>query len=432
MQFFHKVLKINSLQTEFRPNFSLWGMKTSLFSMLLVFVSLLLNGCKSESEMEKESVWSKLEANACNEGISFETMQYSKMFRLGKRCGRNVVEIRSVMGRDTLVKRFVLLDEAYSDGIATGRTWEGFTVLHVPLKRVVPLSSSQIGFMSRLGVVDHIVGVGEGKYIVDSVLHRSAARGSVVEVGNGSALSLEKLLAVKPDLVMTFATGGGEDDYERLVSVGVPLMLTSEWQEDSPLAKYEWIKLYGKLFCVAWVDSVFEQDKLSYARRLEDYSMAPDTRESSKPRVLAGMPYGGVWYAPGGKSYTAQLIHDAGGRYLWADDTTREMKLSLEEVFLLADSADVWVNPGMFASTGEMLASEPRVKGIKAIRDRRVFQNDGRRGAGGGNDFYEGAVARPVELLENLHNCFLGKKSCDSYEKKTVPYYKWYRNIYNF
>ena len=117
------------------------------------------------------------------------------------------------------------------------------------------------------------------------------------------------------------------------------------------------------------------------------------------------MNYGGVWYAPGGNSFTAHLIRDAGGCYLWASDTSRELTFTLEEIMLVADSADVWVNPGAFSSAEDILAAEPRVRHIRAFREKRVCQNDGRRGPGGGNDFYESAVAYPAELLQSLRTC---------------------------
>jgi iron complex transport system substrate-binding protein len=108
------------------------------------------------------------------------------------------------------------------------------------------------------------------------------------------------------------------------------------------------------------------------------------------------------------------------------------MRLSLEEVYAIADSADVWINPGAYATPDEILAAEPRVKEFKAFREGRVFQNDGIRGAGGGNDFYESAVARPVELVGSLCDCIFGRIGSDSTAKKGIGPHSWYRNIYNF
>ena len=438
--------------------------------LLGAILVLLCSGCGNDGQTGKKS-------DGCGE---LATLEYARYLKMGNLCDENLLEIRSVVGRDTLVKQFLLRKRAEGDGasavsLAPGRA--KVTVLHVPLKRVVALSSAQVGFLLRLGLMDRIVAVGEGKYIADSALYVRVQKGETAEVGNGTSISLEKILAARPDLVMDFATGGSQDDYERINSLGIPLMLTSEWQEEHPLAKIEWIKLFGKLFGVeALADSIYEQSKREYLKasggvaggqHLEQSSLvrmatrvggnparggseqqrvsegetspnkseveiaSPSARNDTVPcpRVIAGMNYGGVWYAPGGNSFTAHLIKDAGGCYLWASDTSRELTFTLEEIMLVADSADVWVNPGAFASAEDMLAAEPRIKHIRAFREKRVCQNDGRKGPGGGNDFYESAVAYPAELLQSLRNCIQNATNgADSVRKE----FDWYRNIFIF
>ena len=416
----HKMLKINNLRAFLRP---FLGWRLAFFCAFLVLAALVwvFQGRSPEAKT----------GSSCDEETVWEPMLHSRLLHLGHRCGNGEIEVLSVVGKDTVVYRLTV---------------------EKPVRRAVVLSSAQIGFMTRLGVADRIVGVGEGKYVVDSALYASVAAGEVTEVGNGPTISLEKVLALKPDLVMTFATGGSYDDYDRLNTLGIPLLVTSEWQEDNPLAKMEWIKLYGMLFGVeALADSIFRQTNDEYlsslASRLSSNSggvagVSPAegvadaaggrSEGEASPRVIAGMAYGGVWYAPGGKSYTAHLIKAAGGRYLWEGDTTREMRLSLEEVMLLADSADVWVNPGAFGSVEEVLAAEPRVKALKAFRDKRICQNDGRKGPGGGNDFYESAVARPVKLIADLHDCLFTVNGGVSGGQSGQAGASWYRNIYNF
>lgn len=443
------MLKINHLR---RSNSPVLGVRLGHFSVVrlarvlscALFCALagaVLCACGDAGELRGKPAGRV--SSGCADSVEFGEMQYSAMLRIGKSCGQGIADVRSVIGRDTLVQRFVLVDDsALSAGgldlaqVQRGAAWKGAAVLHVPLRRAVVLSSAQLGYMLRLGVGDRVAGVGDGRFVVDSALYARTLAGEVAEVGNGHGLVLEKVLGLKPELVMTFATGGGYDDYERLQALGIPMMLTSEWQEDSPLAKFEWIKLFGLLFCgrsgelacSVPADSIFEQSKSKYAA----LASAVSAVSAGRPRVLVGMSYGGVWYAPGGRSFTARLIRDAGGRYLWESDTTREMKLSLEEVFAIADSADVWINPGAFASPDEILAAEPRVKGVKAFRDGRVYQNDGVKGAGGGNDFYEGAVANPAELLANV----IGSMYPDSASLKRPDLgrspYKWYRNIFKF
>ena len=422
--------------------------------------------------------------------VQFEAVG-SDYFSIGKLCGVDVAVVRSVVGKDTLVHKFVMMDSSTASlGTDLRRRsfpeeWLSAKVLQIPLKRVVALSTSQVGYLLRLGFRDNIVGVSDGNYIVDSVLYNRArpdhgrASDFVQSIGY-DADALEKLMALHPDLIFDFTTGGDYDNYEQIARTSLPLMLTSEWQESRPLAKLEWIKLYGILFGVrSLADSIYEQEKKAYEtlRNLIAQSEASSsntdertdfqsyrrqmpkasetellaslfpsrafdtcikTKEnvseknlSSKtcPKVLAGMSYGGVWHASGGSSFTANLIRDAGGCYLWASDSSRELTFSFEQVFALADSVDVWVNPSMFATADEIVALEPRVKNIKAFKEKMVFQNDGRRGIGAGNDFYEEAVTRPAELLWNFAKCINGAVPGVNSLDTT---YTWYRNIYNF
>lgn len=387
----HKMLKINMLRIFFR---SVLGARTALLGALC----LSILACSDEKKYGQSTP----------DCAPLPALEFSKNLKIGDFCGERMIEIRSIVGRDTLVSRFPLKKAT---------------------SRVVALSSAQIGYLLRLGLGDRIVGVGEGKYIADSALYARVQSGEVAEVGSGPTLSLEKLMALKPDLVMNFATGAGYDDYERIEALGLPLMLTSEWQEDHPLAKAEWIKLYGILFGVEELaDSIYEQIKKNYDTISHSTLHIP---HSSCPRVLVGMSYGGTWFAPGGQSYTAKLIRDAGGCYLWAADSSRELRFSLEQIIDLADSVDVWINPGMFSTAEEILAEEPRVASIRAFREKRVFQNDGRKGPGGGNDFYESAVAQPEKVLENFIWAINNGKNAEKVDDADHSP-RWYRNIFNF
>ena len=420
-----------------KPILHLFFMLLGLGGALLGIVSV--TGCDRDAH-EKSS------AQTCGT-VQFEKVG-SDYFSIGKLCGVDVAVVRSVVGKDTLVHRFVMMDSSTASlGTDLRRRsfpegWLSAKVLRIPLKRVAALSTSQVGYLLRLGLRDNIVGVSDGNYIVDSVLYYRArpdhgsASDFVQSIGY-DADALEKLMALHPDLIFDFTTGGDYDNYEQIARTSLPLMLTSEWQENSPLAKLEWIKLYGVLFGVRpLADSIYEQEKNKY-ETLKNLiaSTKPlsslGSRLSSKhcPRVLAGMSYGGVWHASGGSSFTANLIRDAGGCYLWASDSSRELTFSFEQVFALAESVDVWVNPSMFATVDEIVALEPRVKSIKAFKEKRIFQNDGRRGRGAGNDFYEGAITRPAELLWNFAKCINGVVPGVNSLDTT---YTWYRNIYNF
>ncbi|MCF0215589.1 MAG: ABC transporter substrate-binding protein [Fibrobacteraceae bacterium] len=376
--------------------------------MLELWAASCFVGCSSEQDLN------------CWNG-ELLPLQHSKMLRIDSVFGEKIVETRVVVGSKTLKNRLVLRD-SLSMNKPLPKELAREKVVQVPVKRVVALSTTYLGYMLKLGVQDRIVGVGVKDYIADTSFYLRADSLKMAEVGSGSTINLEKLVALEPDLVITFATGGSNDDYDRLASLNVPLLLTSEWQETSVLAKAEWIKLFGALFGVQNLsDSIFKQINNNYFILKEKI----DKLGLRQPRVLAGMCYGGVWYAPGGNSLTAHLIQDAGGNYLFANDSSRELRLNLEEILGAADSADVWINPGAFASAQELLAAEPRVKLLEPWKKNRVYQMDKRKGIQGGNDFYEGAVVAPEKVLQDMMMVINGSFWNDSISK-------WYRKIYIF
>ena len=390
--------------------------KTVARATFAPILALALFACNSDTPPKQQTAQTAGPASQVE-----SSMEYSKNLKLTAQFGEEIAEIRSIVGRDTLTRQFVLRKKGDNQK-PIPQELKNATVLYVPLQKVVALSSAHIGYMVRLGVQDRIVAVGEGKYVYDSTLYARAQKGEIQEVGNGGEINFEKILALEPDLVMTFATGGAHDDYERLSALNIPLMLTSEWQEETPLAKAEWIKLYEKLFDAK---PTFKQIKENYLKIRDDFKHEPD----KCPRVLVGMSYSGVWYASGGNSFTAHLIKDAGGCYLWAADTSRELKFSLEEIMMIADSADVWINPGMFSTPEQLLAAEPRISHIRAFSEKRVYQNDKRVGPGGGNDFYESAVAYPAEVLQNLRSCI---QNTTNGVDSTQSGFDWYHNIFIF
>ena len=262
MKFYDRLLKIKKLSlfchsfhglrfsfSECLPCVSRSGLLSLLWVGALVG-GVFLTGCREKPN----DLQAKTSVEKCSESVQFESVE-SDYFSIGKLCGVDVAVVRSVVGKDTLVHKYVMMDSAAAAlGMNLRRRgfpedWLSAVVLRVPLNRVAALSTSQVGYMLRLGLRDKIVGVSDGQYIVDSILYERAQKNTVASIGYDAG-ALEKLMALNLDLVLDFTTGGDYDNYEQIARTNLPLMLTSEWQENTPLAKLEWIKLYGILFGV--------------------------------------------------------------------------------------------------------------------------------------------------------------------------------------
>ena len=117
-----------------------------LFLPILCFCGTLTGvffvvGCNSDKQESKVAV--------CNESVQFESIG-SDYFAIGRLCGVDVAVVRSVVGKDTLIHKYVMMDSAAA-GLGTDlrrrgfpEKWQSAFVLRVPLKRVVALSTAQV------------------------------------------------------------------------------------------------------------------------------------------------------------------------------------------------------------------------------------------------------------------------------------------------
>ena len=288
----------------------------------------------------------------------------------------------------------------------------GATVIEVPASTVITTSTTELPHIVRLGLIDRLLGHDEFDYVSSSVVRRRIDAGAMIEIGEAPAINVELVLEAAPDLLLADSFGDpGVDLLGRLSDLGVPVALVPSFLETTALGRAEWI-VYTSLF--------FNRERraqAAFAEVEERYrQVAGQVRAKitgARPSVFTGAPIGEVWHVPGGSSYFALLLADAGARYLWAGDpSTGSLPLNLESVYERALEADVWLHPGTMASLAELRAYDQRFADVAAFRRGRIYSNDARRHAEGGNDYWETGTARPdlvlADLVEIFHPGLLG------------------------
>lgn len=280
----------------------------------------------------------------------------------------------------------------------------GTTVVRTPVERVVIMTTTFIGFMDALDTLDRLVGVSDKDLISHPVVRKRMKTGDLTVVSNGQNLNVEDVILLQPDLIL--ATSSGEsafDVHPQLQRAGLPVAMSSAWMEQHPLARAEWIKFIGTLLGKEELaHRVFEEIAGNYEQLKGLVAELPD-----KPTVFCGAPYAGTWYVPGGKSYMATAIYDAGGVYVWSDDaTTGGIPLDLERVFVRSANADIWINPSWYRSMDQLMAADRRFGKFKAAATNRVFNNSFQVTESGGNNFWERGTVRADEVLSDLIKIF--------------------------
>jgi iron complex transport system substrate-binding protein len=277
-------------------------------------------------------------------------------------------------------------------------------LIRIPVKRVVCMSTTHVAMIDALGESDAIVGISGSDYISNPALRSKLETGEVRDVGADQTLNYELILTLHPDLVIAYGiTAEVSGMVKRLEGLGIPVILNGDYLEDQPLGKTEWIRFLAPFFAEdTKADSIFRSVATSYERYKE---LIRNTRD--KPSVMTGLPWKDTWYIPGGQSFAAAYIRDAGGTYLWEDLDSREaIPLDLESIFARAASADLWINCGAARNLAEIVETDKRLNRFQPAATGRVFNNNARINPAGGNDFWESGVMAPHLILADLINIF--------------------------
>lgn len=284
---------------------------------------------------------------------------------------------------------------------------EGFLpeqIINVPIMTVATMSTTYLPFLDELGLLDRLVGLDDATYVNNPTVLKMAEEGKLTMLGYGAGVNVEKALELHPDLIITYGSGMSEyDAHPVLIEAGLKVVVNAEWLDTNPLGRAEWGKFIGVFF-----NKEADAEAL-FARTVEQYqeyaALAKGVTE--KPSVFTGSAYQGTWSMPGGNSFAATFLKDAGANYLWADDTsTGSLPLAFEAVFEKAQSADKWMNVGFYFTLNDLLSADARYAEFAAYKNGGIWNNDAKLSANGGNDYYESAVAHPELVLADLIKIF--------------------------
>lgn len=281
---------------------------------------------------------------------------------------------------------------------------EGPNYIQIPVKKVVCMSSTHVGFIGALGADSAIVGISGIKYVNNPKLWERVVNGEIAEVGYDQTLNYELLTRLKPDVVFVYGVSSESlSFFNKLRELGLQVVMVPDYLETSPLGRAEWIKFFGFfLGKQEEADSIFSEVEASYTKLTRSVEQAV-----TKPKVFLNLPFRDIWYFPGVDNYFVKLINDAGGSYVFQELAgSQSHPVSTEVAYKVGLSCDIWLNPGTANSLSDIINSDNRFSKFKAFSNARVYNNNRRMGHGGGNDFWESGVVHPEQILCDLIRIF--------------------------
>ncbi len=268
---------------------------------------------------------------------------------------------------------------------------QGIKVIPTPVKSALVYSSVHAGVFKELGEIGSVTGVADASYYKIPEIKKGLIDGSVTDVGSSMSPNAEAIASLSPEvmLVSPFENAG----HGIIEKLGIPILECADYMEATPLGRAEWIKLIGALTGnLKGADSIFNVTATLY-----NHLALQGKAAQSKPKVIVEQVTDGVWYLPGGNSYQARMLADAGGTYPWSDDKSAgSIQLSAEAVLDKGEDADYWfIKSYGYDLSLEMLAKNHQLNPrFKAFKDGNVYYCDTRS-----STLYEEFPFHPDRLL---------------------------------
>ncbi len=267
--------------------------------------------------------------------------------------------------------------------VRNGKSWEDYvlyngskpeisfiknpTYVKIPVRRMVVMSSTHIAMLEAINATDCVVGYmyGGGYKIYFPDVVKKLKEGKIVDVGKPWSPDYEKIIELHPQLVVIYTAMGTSKVAEKLKELKIPYVVDSEWKENTPLGRVEWVKFFGALTCK-------EKRAEEYFNRIVENvtKIEEKVKNARKPTLAWALIYHGRVYMPTNDTYVANMVRDAGCIYLCANSSPTDIATLLK----VASNADYFVYSSYFAKNLTYIKNiDPRLTELKAFRNHEVY-----------------------------------------------------------
>jgi iron complex transport system substrate-binding protein len=224
-------------------------------------------------------------------------------------------------------------------------------------QRVVCLAPSLTETVYALGLGAVVVGV------TDFTDYPPEAQ-TKPSVGGLTDASLERIISLRPDLVLAMKELNRQETVEELEHIGIPVYVVDPQG------------LQGIMASIQHLGDALNRtsDARRLLKRLEEQRVAVNARVKGLPRLKVLVV---IWYDPvitaGSKSFLNDVISAAGAQSITADMDQAWPQISMEEVLRRSPDFVLLVRGAHGGITGEELKTHAGWDQLKAVRDNHVI-----------------------------------------------------------
>lgn len=341
-----------------------------LTALLAALLLLAFTGCAA-NPAQPESTSSPAQIDETQADFQVESaylLEYAKEFTVDE-CtgGTRLITIQNA--------RYLIVPE--NSTVPNGLS-EDITVLQKPLKNVYLVSTSAMDPILKLDALSAVTLSGtsaENWYLPEA--KEAMENGEISYAGKYSAPDYEFIVSANCGLAientMIYHT---PEVKEQLEKFGIPVLVERSSYESDPLARMEWVKLYGILFDKEAEAETFFNEQVQRIQPLLEQDA------TGKTAAFFSVTSNNLVTVRKSNDYVAKMMDMAGGEYIFSDlsdngNNLATINLSLEEFYAGAKDADVLIYnstiEGKIETTEQLLSKCPMLADFKAVQNGNVW-----------------------------------------------------------
>jgi len=347
--------------------------------LLLVTSLLVLPACRRSDTRQRN-----------DEAQSQSMVTAAQLLEMSHESGYTLATVKDPWHTGGVLHRYALVPR---DSVVPSNLPPDVTVVRTPVSHALVYSAVHTSLLHELGAFDCVRGIVDARYFSDPDITRGLREGTITDCGNSMNPTVERVIEMHPDAILL--SPYQDASYGHITKLDVPIVECADYLEYDPLGRAEWVKFYGELVGKrAAADSLYEAVCRAYGQVKERAATA-----TTRPTVVTEMVISGVWNVPGGQSYMARVLADAGGDYLWKDDDhTGSLSLDFNQVLARAQNADYWLIKWTHINTlADLQGAYDLNKEMAAFKNKRVYVCDTEQ-----TRFFEAMPFHPERLLREF------------------------------
>ena len=197
---------------------------------LVIAISLIFAGCNSvgnEKISTKHKKWSP---------------KYAKGFSFEEKDGVTYLNILNPWPGSNFKQQFALISE--NDSLKANKS----LAINIPIKRWATSSTSHVGFAEELNELNSLKALSGTNYVSSEGVQSRINKNEIVELGQTGQPNIEWIIRNQIEVYLNFSIAENASVQSLLEKAQIPMIYIGEWNEKHPLARAEWIKVFGVLF----------------------------------------------------------------------------------------------------------------------------------------------------------------------------------------